>query len=107
MDLISDDREELSKMLQKKKWDRKKKKYVSTQSLIEKNKKIKTESGQYISASYNSNLYSKWLKNSKKIENEDEEDSTENNKKSKRFFSSSINSPTYLSIHIYFSFNCY
>jgi len=87
MDLIGDDKEEMHRSQQKMKWDRKKKKFVSVQGQMEKTKKIKTESGAYIQASYKSNLYAKWLKNSKAGERyEDQEDENGEDKKNKRFF---------------------
>ena len=39
MDLVGDDREEMQRSTQKKKWDRKKKKFVSVQSTLDKAKK--------------------------------------------------------------------
>ena len=86
LDLIADDETEAIKNMQKKKWDRKKKKYVSVESTMEKSKKIKTESGNYISASYKSDLYSKWLKtnrskvdNDRSNNNDDDNDDNDNN----------------------------
>jgi hypothetical protein len=76
-DLVGDDQEQVRKNMQKMKWDRKKKKFVSVQSTLDKAKKIKTESGSYIKASYKSNLYSKWLKNSKAAEKDDNDDDNE------------------------------
>lgn len=98
MDLIADDQSEMRRNMQKTKWDRKKKKFVSTQSLMEKAKKIKTESGSYIKASYKKDLYSKWLKNYKALDREEgaednnEDDGGENynqRNKNKKFFGSS------------------
>lgn len=43
------------------KWDRVKKKYVMEQN-EGKNKKIRTESGHYINASYNTKIYEEWKK---------------------------------------------
>jgi ATP-dependent RNA helicase DDX54/DBP10 len=91
----------MRKVSQKTKWDRKKKKYVSLQSTLDKNKKIKTESGQYINASYKSDLYAKWLKNSKANQTMDEnenDDESKAQKKNKKYFGSSLignNSPLY------------
>ena len=97
MDLVADDETENRKLQQKTKWDRKKKKFVSVQSTLEKSKKIKTESGNYINASYKSNLYAKWLKNNKAYDNDhdnnnnsgDEDAGDKGNKKNKKFFGSS------------------
>jgi ATP-dependent RNA helicase DDX54/DBP10 len=88
MDLTGDDNEEMRRNLQKTKWDRKKKKFVSVQSTLDKSKKFKTESGAYINASYKSNIYSKWLKNSKageRYEDQDNENGAED-KKNKKYF---------------------
>ena len=90
LDIMADDRDEMRKSSQKTMWDRKKKKFVSVQSTMEKTKKFKTESGAYINASYKSNLYSKWLKNSKagdRYEDQDDEDGEDN--KDKKFFGAS------------------
>lgn len=91
LDIMADDRDEMRKSSQKTMWDRKKKKFVSVQSTMEKTKKFKTESGAYINASYKSNLYSKWLKNSKagdRYEDQDDGDDGED-KKDKKFFGAS------------------
>ena len=83
----------MRKVSQKTKWDRKKKKYVSLQSTLDKNKKIKTESGQYINASYKSDFYAKWLKNSKANHAQDDDDNDDENreqKKNKKYFGSSL-----------------
>ena len=94
MDLVADDETENRKNLQKTKWDRKKKKFVSVQSTLDKSKKFKTESGSYINASYKSDMYAKWLKKNKAYdkENNNESENEENgreNKKNKKFFGSS------------------
>ena len=61
---------------------------MSVQSTLDKAKKIKTESGSYIKASYKSNLYSKWLKNSKggsaSNRNEDDGDGVDDNQENKK-----------------------
>lgn len=90
-DMIADDEVEMRRNAQKVKWDRKKKKFVSAQD--DKAKKFKTESGNYISKSYKSNLYSKWLKNSKANEaHDDENDNGADRRKDnrKKFFGSSL-----------------
>lgn len=91
-DLIADDEVEMRRNAQKMKWDRKKKKFVSAQD--DKAKKFKTESGNYISKSYKSNLYSKWLKTSKANESQDNNDNNGDNFTSrdtkKKFFGSSL-----------------
>ena len=95
MDLVADDESENRKNLQKTKWDRKKKKFVSVQSTLDKSKKFKTESGSYINASYKSDMYAKWLKKNKTYDNEknngdsDDEEKGAANRKNKKFFGSS------------------
>lgn len=86
-DITGDDNEEIRRNMQKSKWDRRKKKFVNV-GAQEKEKKFKTESGAYISKSFKSNLYSKWLKKSKKVEADmayDEEQS-KSVQKSQKFF---------------------
>lgn len=91
MDMVHDDRDDMRRNLQKQKWDRKKKKFVSVQSTLDKEKKIRTESGNYIKASYKSNLYAKWLKNQKVLEKGDSDDEqARDNKKNKKFFGSKL-----------------
>jgi len=53
-------------------WDAKKKKYVKDEDQQNTRKKIKTESGVWIPASYKSDRYSRWKERSK-IEQENEE----------------------------------
>lgn len=96
MDMVADDATVIQRNLQKVKWDRKKKKFVSMQSVMDQAKKIKTESGSYIKASYKKDLYSKWLKNHKALDREDRGDEDadadgdeRNNRKNKKFFGSS------------------
>jgi len=60
LDLTTDDGKAARKNLQAKKWDRKRKKFVSTNGTPAK--KIKTESGNYIAASYKTHVYSDWMK---------------------------------------------
>ena len=97
MDLVVDDQADARRLTQKTKWDRKKKKFVSMQSTLEKSKKIKTESGSYINASYKSDLYSKWLKTSKAHVKDDDDDNNDGDasdgnkrKGNKKFFGSSL-----------------
>jgi ATP-dependent RNA helicase DDX54/DBP10 len=98
MDLVGDDTTQLLRSNQKTKWDRKKKKFVSTQSINDKSKKMKTESGSYINASYKSDFYAKWLKNNKQTDrddadNDDNDDNQQGGKyknKKKQFFGSSL-----------------
>ncbi|NIG59283.1 ATP-dependent RNA helicase DDX54 [Pontoporia blainvillei] len=56
LDLMGDEGQSLTKGQQQLKWDRKKKRFVG-QSGQEDKKKIKTESGRYISSSYKRDLY--------------------------------------------------
>ncbi|GAB1610712.1 ATP-dependent RNA helicase DDX54 [Argonauta hians] len=56
----------MQKMQFKMKWDRKKKKFLSRNAVLSKEpKKIRTESGALIPASYKSDLYEKWKKKNK------------------------------------------
>jgi len=99
-DMLADDDVEMRKNSQKMQWDRKKKKYVSTQD--DKAKKFKTESGNYISKSYKSNLYSKWLKTSKANETRDDDgDSGDHRRKDsrKKFFGSSLDEKKFFGSH--------
>ncbi|KAJ8020992.1 ATP-dependent RNA helicase DDX54 [Holothuria leucospilota] len=64
LDLTQDDSTVLQKTQQKSKWDRKRKRFVGDGGK-EKIKKIKTESGAYIPASYKKEIYKEWLRKSK------------------------------------------
>ncbi|XP_026980450.1 ATP-dependent RNA helicase DDX54 isoform X1 [Sagmatias obliquidens] len=72
LDLMGDEGQSLTKGQQQLKWDRKKKRFVG-QSGQEDKKKIKTESGRYISSSYKRDLYQKW-KQKQKIDDRDSEE---------------------------------
>ncbi|XP_061173182.1 ATP-dependent RNA helicase DDX54-like [Saccostrea echinata] len=64
-------------------WDRKKKKFVSTNEQAANKKKIRTESGALISASYKSRAYKDWLNRNKMAtanESGDEEEEISNKK---------------------------
>lgn len=78
LDMNGDEKGSITKNKNQLKWDRKKKKFITPGSDEPKMKKIKTESGNWISASYNSGIYEKWKKRSK-IEHQqganDDEDS--------------------------------
>ena len=65
LDLVADNEDELKRQRHGMMWDRKKKKYVTSLEDEKKTKKIRTESGAYISASYSSGLYEKWKSQSK------------------------------------------
>ncbi|XP_017602037.1 PREDICTED: ATP-dependent RNA helicase DDX54 [Corvus brachyrhynchos] len=73
LDLMGDENHNLNKSKQLLKWDRKKKRFVG-QTGQEDKKKVRTESGRYISSSYKNNLYEKWKQKYKVDEwDEDEE----------------------------------
>ncbi|XP_071619512.1 ATP-dependent RNA helicase DDX54 isoform X2 [Heliangelus exortis] len=72
LDLMGDENHNLNKNRQLLKWDRKKKRFVG-QTGQEDKKKVRTESGRYISSSYKNNLYEKW-KQKYKIDERDEDD---------------------------------
>ncbi|XP_027432907.2 ATP-dependent RNA helicase DDX54 isoform X1 [Zalophus californianus] len=72
LDLMGDEARNLMRGRQQLKWDRKKKRFVG-QSGPEDKKKIKTESGHYVSSSYKRDLYQKW-KQKQKIDDRDSED---------------------------------
>uniref|UniRef100_G1Q7S2 RNA helicase n=1 Tax=Myotis lucifugus TaxID=59463 RepID=G1Q7S2_MYOLU len=59
VDLMGEEAQSLTRGQQQPKWDQKKKRFVG-QSGQEDKKKIKTESGRYISSSYKRDLYQKW-----------------------------------------------
>ncbi|XP_021573201.1 ATP-dependent RNA helicase DDX54 [Carlito syrichta] len=72
LDLMGDEAQNLTRGRQQLKWDRKKKRFVGHSGQEDK-KKIKTESGRYISSSYKRDLYQKW-KQKQKIEDRDSEE---------------------------------
>eukprot|EP00118_Oscarella_pearsei_P019961 m.214914 g.214914 ORF g.214914 m.214914 type:complete len:461 (+) comp39821_c1_seq15:1000-2382(+) len=59
LDLMGEDQKDYLKQKRVKKWDRKKKRFASDNE-SSKPKKVKTESGAYISASYKTNRYKEW-----------------------------------------------
>lgn len=84
LDLVADDEDQLKRQRHQMVWDRKRKKYVRADSFLDSNeskaKKIKTESGAYISASYQSGLFEKWKSQSKfeqKVSEDEENDTNE------------------------------
>lgn len=80
LDLVADDEDQLKRQKHQMVWDRKRKKYIRADQLFgddKKSKKIKTESGAYISASYQSGLFEKW-KSQSKFEQKTSDDETEN-----------------------------
>jgi len=71
MDLTNDDGTlKRGPTIQKTKWDRKKKKFITVGQTDARTKKVKTESGQWIEASYKTNIYKKWLNKSKTTDKE-------------------------------------
>ncbi|CAF3531275.1 unnamed protein product [Rotaria socialis] len=71
IDMANDDGTQMKgPTIQKKKWDRRKKKFVTVGQTDGKTKKIKTESGQWIQASYKTDVYKKWLHKSKILDKE-------------------------------------
>ncbi|NWT10921.1 DDX54 helicase, partial [Vireo altiloquus] len=72
LDLMGDENHNLNKSKQLLKWDRKKKRFVG-QTGQEDKKKVRTESGRYISSSYKNNLYEKW-KQKYKVDERDEDE---------------------------------
>ncbi|NXE38533.1 DDX54 helicase, partial [Ptilorrhoa leucosticta] len=72
LDLMGDENHNLNKSKQLLKWDRKKKRFVG-QTGQEEKKKVRTESGRYISSSYKNNLYEKW-KQKYKVDERDEDE---------------------------------
>lgn len=73
LDLTGDSEETQKLSKQLKRWDRKKKKMV-TVNQDPKSKKIRTESGAWIPATYKSNRYAQWKEKTKAAENEDSDD---------------------------------
>ncbi|NXL87762.1 DDX54 helicase, partial [Alectura lathami] len=73
LDLMGDENHNLNRSKQLLKWDRKKKRFVG-QTGQEDKKKVRTESGRYISSSYKNNLYEKWKQKYKVDERDDDED---------------------------------
>ncbi|XP_032953765.1 ATP-dependent RNA helicase DDX54 [Rhinolophus ferrumequinum] len=73
LDLMGDEAQNLNRGQQQFKWDRKKKRFVGQSGQEDKKKKIKTESGRYISSSYKRDLYQKW-KQKQKIDDRDSEE---------------------------------
>ncbi|NXY25852.1 DDX54 helicase, partial [Atrichornis clamosus] len=78
LDLMGDENHNLNKSKQLLKWDRKKKRFVG-QTGQEDKKKVRTESGRYISSSYKNNLYEKW-KQKYKVDERDEDEEGQYNR---------------------------
>merc|ERR1719361_253612 len=80
LDLTGDDDVEMRRKKVVMRWDNKSKKYVRVGD--NDKKKIKTESGAYISATYKTNRYAKWKERSKmsqQTDANDDDDENENN----------------------------
>ncbi|XP_061458852.1 ATP-dependent RNA helicase DDX54 [Rhineura floridana] len=75
LDLMGDENRNMNKNKKLLKWDRKRKRFVGQTSQEDK-KKIRTESGAYISSSYKGNLYDKWKKRNK-IDEQDSDSEAE------------------------------
>ncbi|XP_078664653.1 ATP-dependent RNA helicase DDX54-like [Branchiostoma floridae x Branchiostoma belcheri] len=73
LDLAADEAEKAKQQKNQLKWDRKKKKFVK-EGIDLKKKKIKTESGTWVSASFKTDSYKRWLQQSKMKEQEREEE---------------------------------
>lgn len=73
MDLVQDDESLQRKTTALHKWDRQKKRFVGTQV---QQKRIKTESGVWIAASYKTNRYQKWVEKGKRklVEDDNSDD---------------------------------
>uniref|UniRef100_UPI00398ED3FE ATP-dependent RNA helicase DDX54 n=1 Tax=Pristiophorus japonicus TaxID=55135 RepID=UPI00398ED3FE len=81
LDLMGDEAEDMQKKKQMLKWDRKKKRFVRDTG--KEKKKIKTESGRYINASYKKNIYEEWKKKYK-IDERMSDDENENEQRNHR-----------------------
>jgi len=79
-DLGADEADALKKQHSSLKWDRKRKRFVHEKGENEKGpKKIKTESGVWIPASYKTNVYEQWKQKQKIDEQKDRDSSDEDN----------------------------
>merc|ERR1719239_1727189 len=74
LDFTGDDDQEIRQRKGATVWDKKSKKYVRVQ---DDKKRIKTESGVYINASYKTNRYAKWKERSKLSQQEDRDNDQE------------------------------
>merc|ERR1712172_352137 len=79
LDLTADDGTLMRKKTTMMRWDAKKKKYVRSDANGDENKKrIKTESGVWIPASYKSDRYAKWRERSKLTQMQEAEEAAAN-----------------------------
>merc|ERR1711915_469644 len=81
LDLTGDDDTEMRKKKAAVVWDKKSKKYVKVQ---DDKKRIKTESGVHISATYKTNRYAKWKERSKLAQQDNDSDEGDNQRGFKR-----------------------
>ncbi|KAK7091946.1 ATP-dependent RNA helicase DDX54-like [Littorina saxatilis] len=77
LDFTGDDASNMRSLNHGRKWDRKKKKFV-TESNEGKAKKVQTESGNWIPASYKSNIYKTWVRREKTDDNDADSDDDNN-----------------------------
>lgn len=76
LDLTGDEMKTLKNNTKQMKWDRKKKKFVNMTGKETHKKRIKTESGVWIPATYKSDLYKKW-KQRQKVDSRDADDDSD------------------------------
>ncbi|KRY29689.1 ATP-dependent RNA helicase DDX54, partial [Trichinella spiralis] len=89
IDFMDDEVEKMQRRNQKTKWDRKRKKFVNACDEDNKkrsSKKIKTESGVWIPASYKTDLYDSWKKKLRMKAVQGDVDQQENTEKRLKFF---------------------
>lgn len=86
LDIVADDEDQIKRQHHQTVWDRKRKKYVKSDLLNndKKTKKIKTESGALISASYQSGLFEKWKTQSKFAQRDSDDEMDNTNKETRR-----------------------
>lgn len=102
LDLVADDENQLKRQNHQMIWDRKRKKYVRADQLFaddKRSKKIKTESGAYISASYQSGLFEKWKSQSKFEQKVSDDDDDKNMKANEPRSRSSKGKPNLKKLH--------
>ncbi|XP_064597516.1 ATP-dependent RNA helicase DDX54-like [Liolophura sinensis] len=89
LDLTGDESKSMSSAANQLKWDRRKKKYVRVGAGQDpKNRKIQTESGAWIPASYRSNVYKDWLNKNKMADGGGDDSDKEDNSAHNRFSAS-------------------
>ncbi|KRZ77020.1 ATP-dependent RNA helicase DDX54 [Trichinella papuae] len=88
IDFMDDEVEKIQRRSQKTKWDRKRKKFVNADDEDKKGsmKKIRTESGVWIPASYKTDLYNSWKKKLRMKAVQGDVDQQENTEKRLKFF---------------------